>query len=189
MFVSVQGEGYWTGTPAIFIRLQGCSVGCSWCDTKQSWDVSEQHDITERLNRMLAVYPAIRHAVITGGEPCQFDLVPLISYLSTRMDTVQVETSGYFKPPKTKCWLTVSPKSFRTQYDLDCIQAATELKVVIGTYPDIEFAERCKADNPNAHFYIQPVSEQKNAIDICMLYVVKNNWNLSVRIHKYLEVK
>jgi 7-carboxy-7-deazaguanine synthase len=189
IFVSVQGEGYWTGTPAIFIRLQGCSIGCPWCDTKKSWNASEQYDITERLEKMLSVYPAVRHAVITGGEPCQFDLVPLITYLNTKMNMVQVETSGYFKPPKAKCWLTVSPKSFRQDYNLECVQTATELKIVVGSYADIQFAEKCRNENPNAHFYIQPMSEQKNAVDICMLYSVTNNWKLSARIHKYLDVK
>ena len=191
MFASIQGEGHWVGTPAIFIRLQGCSVGCSWCDTKDSWPSAEGTDITERIDRMCAAYPAIRHVVITGGEPCQFDLVPLIRYLGKRFRWVQIETSGYFDPPKYHgtYWLTVSPKPFRPDFNLKCVKSASELKIVVGSYDDVQFAQTCKNENPTAHFYIQPMSEQKNAIDICTTIAMTNDWKISARIHKLLGLK
>ena len=109
LFQTLQGEGYFTGVPAIFIRLQGCPVGCSWCDTKHTWEqdprqevplgdiavktadsacwasVSEQ-DIVDII--MQQGYTA-RHVVITGGEPCIHDLYSLTQLL---------EQQGFSKP-------------------------------------------------------------------------------------------
>ncbi|MGK7488522.1 4Fe-4S cluster-binding domain-containing protein, partial [Salmonella enterica] len=94
MFQTLQGEGYFTGVPAIFIRLQGCPVGCAWCDTKHTWDKLSDREVslysilakTKESDKwgaassedLLAVinrqgYTA-RHVVITGGEPCIHDL-------------------------------------------------------------------------------------------------------------------
>jgi len=97
MFETIQGEGSFTGQPSIFIRLQGCPVGCSWCDTKQTWEIELSDEITKE--NMLAKsqetaewanlsvkeiqtlfieqgYQA-KHIVITGGEPCMVDLTSL----------------------------------------------------------------------------------------------------------------
>lgn len=46
MFQTLQGEGYFTGVPAIFIRLQGCPVGCAWCDTKHTWDKLADREVS-----------------------------------------------------------------------------------------------------------------------------------------------
>ena len=46
MFQTLQGEGYFTGVPAIFIRLQGCPVGCAWCDTKHTWEKLEDREVS-----------------------------------------------------------------------------------------------------------------------------------------------
>ena len=48
IFQSIQGEGYFSGVPAIFVRLQGCKVGCSWCDTKHSWELDAENLIPVR---------------------------------------------------------------------------------------------------------------------------------------------
>ncbi|EGW99502.1 hypothetical protein ECG581_4993, partial [Escherichia coli G58-1] len=94
-------EGYFTGVPAIFIRLQGCPVGCAWCDTEHTWEKLEDREVslfsilakTKESDKwgaassedLLAVigrqgYTA-RHVVITGGEPCIHDLLPLTDLL------------------------------------------------------------------------------------------------------------
>lgn len=101
MFQTLQGEGYFTGVPAIFIRYQGCPVGCAWCDTKHTWEKLEDREVslfsilakTKESDKwgaassedLLAVigrqgYTA-RHVVITGGEPCIHDLLPLTDLL------------------------------------------------------------------------------------------------------------
>jgi putative 7-cyano-7-deazaguanosine (preQ0) biosynthesis protein QueE len=110
LFETVQGEGSKTGTPSTFIRLQGCDVGCPWCDTKHTWtlneasalsDVLDKHDSDERF-AWVAVEDVVtlvdgrqtKHVVITGGEPCQYDLRELTQALIDHGHSVQIETSG-----------------------------------------------------------------------------------------------
>ena len=101
MFQTLQGEGYFTGVPAIFIRLQGCPVGCAWCDTKHTWDKLADREVslysilakTKESDKwgaassedLLAIIErqgwTARHVVITGGEPCIHDLIPLTALL------------------------------------------------------------------------------------------------------------
>ena len=67
-FYSVQGEGFYSGRPAYFIRLAGCDVGCVWCDVKESWDV-EEHPVVQLDDLMQQIKAtATNFVVITGGE-------------------------------------------------------------------------------------------------------------------------
>jgi len=99
-FYSIQGEGATAGVPAVFVRLQGCSVGCSWCDTKYSWDPSAGREVElPALLEEVATFPC-RRVVITGGEPLESPLFPPLSAaLAERRYTVEVETSGTLEPP------------------------------------------------------------------------------------------
>lgn len=101
MFQTLQGEGYFTGVPAVFIRLQGCPVGCAWCDTKHTWDKAEDREVSldgvlaktkesdkwgsatcdELLEMIKRQGCTVHQVVITGGEPCIHDLLPLTSLL------------------------------------------------------------------------------------------------------------
>ena len=98
-FYSIQGEGATAGLPAIFVRLQGCTVGCGWCDTKYSWDpaAGREVDLPALLDEV-AAFPC-RRVVITGGEPLESLLFgPLTAALAARGYLVEVETSGTRAP-------------------------------------------------------------------------------------------
>jgi 7-carboxy-7-deazaguanine synthase len=98
-FYSIQGEGATAGLPAIFVRLQGCTVGCAWCDTKYSWDptAGREVDLPALLDEV-AAFPC-RRVVITGGEPLESPLfAALAAALAVRGYTVEVETSGTCAP-------------------------------------------------------------------------------------------
>ncbi len=99
-FFSIQGEGVTAGTPAVFIRLQGCSVGCQWCDTKYSWDPGAGREVAlDDLVEEASAFPC-RRSVITGGEPLESFLFPsLVEALKARRFTLEVETSGTLPPP------------------------------------------------------------------------------------------
>lgn len=99
-FYSIQGEGATAGHPAVFVRLQGCSVGCGWCDTKYSWDPASGREIElPVLLEDVAAFPC-RRVVVTGGEPLESPLFgPLVSALTARAYLVEVETSGTIAPP------------------------------------------------------------------------------------------
>jgi 7-carboxy-7-deazaguanine synthase len=100
IFYSIQGEGPTAGWPAVFVRLQGCSVGCGWCDTKYSWDPAGGQamalaDILAQVERH-----ACPRVVVTGGEPLESPLfLPLVQALTARGIAVEVETSGTQPPP------------------------------------------------------------------------------------------
>lgn len=108
IFTSVQGEGHWTGRPATFIRLQGCTVGCEWCDTKYTW---KKGGTRMTVGEIIAKVDT-PHAVITGGEPTMYNLDPLIIALRMTRCFVQLETSGQhqLKGKHHPDWLTISPK-------------------------------------------------------------------------------
>lgn len=124
-FDSVQGEGLLVGQPATFIRLQGCSVGCPWCDsgpladeiegkrrtngeTANTWGPggywATPDEITKLIHR--------KHVIITGGEPTIWDLDPIIKWCQEFNVTTQLETSGQnaLKGKLQPDWVTWSPK-------------------------------------------------------------------------------
>jgi len=114
LFRSLQGEGPSAGTPAHFLRLQGCDVGCSWCDTKYSWDAALGREITVSAAfaelRSLGEAPLL---VVTGGEPLEHPgLGRLLAAAVGQWPRVEVETSGIQPPPLAheRLHYTWSPK-------------------------------------------------------------------------------
>ncbi len=100
MFFSIQGEGPTAGVPAVFIRLQGCTVGCSWCDTKYSWDPDGGREVGLDALVAEALSHPCRRAVVTGGEPLESPLfVPLVTALQREGFEIEVETSATRPPP------------------------------------------------------------------------------------------
>ena len=101
LFHSLQGEGPSLGMPAHFLRLQGCDVGCQWCDTKYTWDPTGGRQ--SGIDRAFAELEALGSAallVVTGGEPLSHTGVrPLLEAAVQRWERVEVETSGLFPPP------------------------------------------------------------------------------------------
>lgn len=100
VFASLQGEGITAGLPSAFIRLQGCSVGCVWCDTKYSWDPTkgEVRDVEMLIRDVKAI--GFPNVVVTGGEPLESPLfAPLVSGLKAHGYRVEVETAGVVDPP------------------------------------------------------------------------------------------
>lgn len=103
LFHSLQGEGPSAGTPAHFLRLQGCDVGCRWCDTRYTWDATGGREIT--LADAFGALHAMGRApllVVTGGEPLQHPGVrELLAAAAGQWERVEVETSGIAPPPIT----------------------------------------------------------------------------------------
>jgi organic radical activating enzyme len=114
LFLSIQGEGPSAGTPAHFLRLQGCDVGCHWCDTRYSWDAAGGRALTlEAAWREAEALGTSGMLVVTGGEPAQLPgLGELLDRALERWPRVEVETSGIGAPPRSHEHLhyNVSPK-------------------------------------------------------------------------------
>lgn len=100
VFTSIQGEGPSVGTPSVFVRLQGCTVGCAWCDTRYSWDARRGDEMM--LDALLARVKdaGAGNVVVTGGEPLEHPaFVPLVSGVKALGLRVEVETAGTRVPP------------------------------------------------------------------------------------------
>lgn len=214
IFETIQGEGSYTGCPAIFIRLQGCPVGCSWCDTKHTWtvDPEQQISLTDTLQKtsdsegwsavsaeqMLQEFKRqgfqARHVVITGGEPCLYDLNPLCQLLHQQGYSTQIETSGTFTiQAPSETWVTVSPKvNMKGGYEVltSALERADEIKHPVGRERDIDelllLLQRIPASDKLV--YLQPISQKAKATRLAIEQCKKHNWRLSVQVHKYLGI-
>lgn len=176
IFYSLQGEGYFTGTPAVFLRFSGCNLRCDFCDTDHT--ASTAMDIDTLVNSLLS-YPS-RHLVITGGEPSlQVDRL-LIEVLHDAGFYVQIETNGTHALPDNIDWVTCSPKK-GGEVVIDRID---ELKVVYTGEDPEPAASRHMA----LHYFLQPCSGEN--IDETIAYILEHpHWRLSLQTHKLINIK
>ncbi len=190
MFYTIQGEGYYTGCPAFFIRFAGCDVGCVWCDVKESWDANKHNSFTEIeiLNEIKKTNA--KHVVITGGEPAMYDLTELCESLASNGFILHIETSGAYDIKGNIDWICVSPKKFKAPLK-ETLLKADELKVVVFHPSDIPWAETfIREINPNCKLYLQPEWSKAAIITPLLVNYVKQNpqWNLSLQTHKYIDI-
>lgn len=189
-FYTIQGEGRYAGTPAYFIRLGGCDVGCVWCDVKESWPVDTHPKLTvDEILQSVNQYPGDL-VVITGGEPAMHDLTELVEALKNSNKTIAIETSGTQLLNGKVDWYTFSPKKFKDPVD-EAYELASELKIVIFHKSDYAWAEKhAKRVSPNCKLYLQPEwSKQERLLPELIEYVKQNpKWTLSLQTHKYLNI-
>ena len=189
-FHSVQGEGYWTGVNAFFIRLGGCDVHCPWCDTKHSWNPSRhpQKSTDELVTEAEKANPSI--VVITGGEPLLHDLFPLTTALKDAGMQIHLETSGAHPFSGDFDWVTFSPKQFKAPHS-SVYGHTNELKVVVINEYDLKWAEQQAALVPDeALCYLQPEWNSPKSKDLIFKYVLEHSqWLISLQTHKLLEIQ
>ena len=189
-FYTVQGEGFYSGRPAFFIRVAGCDVGCVWCDVKESWDTND-HEILSVANLVKQVAESgTNFVVITGGEPAMYDLTYLTQEIHQLNIEIAVETSGAYELKGEYDWICLSPKKFKSPLD-SVISRAHELKVVVFNKSDIEWAEtHAKRVPAHCKLYMQAEWEKKMKMyELILSYITKNpQWSISVQTHKYLGV-
>ena len=189
-FYTIQGEGFYTGHAAYFVRLGGCNVGCVWCDVKESWDIDVHPKISvqEILDNVLKSGAKI--CVVTGGEPAMHDLNPLIEKLKSSNIRSHIETSGAYPILGKPDWICLSPKKFKFPI-LETLSIANEFKPVIFHHTDIEWAESYTKDlNQNCKLYLQTEwSKSELNLPIIIDYVKLNSkWQISLQTHKYLNI-
>lgn len=189
-FYTIQGEGYYQGRAAYFIRLGGCDVGCVWCDVKESWDAS-LHPLAEvaDLVGMVKETPG-EMVVVTGGEPLLHDLTFLTAELKRAGLQTNIETSGSSRLSGEWDWICLSPKKFKAPLP-EVLQAANELKVVVFNHSDFKWAEQHAAQvSPGCKLYLQPEwSRAGEMVPLIVDYIKANpQWELSMQLHKYINV-
>ena len=187
-FLTVQGEGAYTGAAAWFIRLGGCDVGCAWCDVKESWDVNAHPHVTAGTLVDEALTSNAPICVITGGEPAMHDLTALTEGLQAAGIRTHIETSGTHLLTGSWDWVTFSPKRFKAP--LDAIYAQTdELKVIVVNRHDLEWGrEHAARLQAPSRLYFQPEWDRREKVlDYTVAFVQENpEWRISLQSHKYL---
>lgn len=189
-FYTIQGEGFYSGRAALFIRLAGCDVGCVWCDVKESWD----HEAHPNLSIDFIVEEVLKSetnfVVITGGEPAMYDLTTLINRLKDHKIETAIETSGCYELIGNIDWYCFSPKKFKRPTE-EAYTKANELKVVISHPSDFQWAEEHAAKvNLECKLYLQPEwSKQERFLPEIIEYVKLNpRWRISLQTHKFMNI-
>lgn len=189
-FYTIQGEGFHQGKAAYFIRLGGCDVGCVWCDVKESWDL-EKHPhikITDLLAEVKKTPAEI--VVITGGEPLLHNLDELTGLFQEAGLKMHIETSGAHPLSGLWDWICLSPKKFKSPVS-EVIPLAHELKIIIYNRSDFDWAQRyAEQVAPYCKLYLQPEWSKAAEMTPYIVSFIKENpqWELSLQIHKYINV-
>lgn len=175
IFYSLQGEGYFTGTPAVFLRFCGCNRRCEFCDT----DFAKGDDMSaDEIIDAISKFPA-RHLVITGGEPTlQLDS-ELVRAIKAAKFFIQIETNGSNPVPTGVDWVTCSPKD--APWEIDRID---ELKVVYQGQ-DVEMIAELL---PAPRRFLQPCSGLNTKETIAYI-LAHPQWRLSLQTHKLIDIQ
>lgn len=198
----------------VIVRTQGCHVGCPWCDTKETWALHDRFRLTnldlirvtpkpfwgtfyefDIANECRRLGPKIDWVLLTGGEPAEQCLGPLVDALHTFGFRIAIETSGTAMGHSGASidWICVSPKIGMPGGKPVLIEAAApadEIKMVIGKQDDIDTLDRLLATvpgKPGRQICLQPVSRQAKATELCYRTCLERGWRLSLQMHKYLE--
>lgn len=183
IFYSLQGEGHFAGTPAVFVRFSGCNLKCGFCDTAhREGETMEIDAIIDRLKD----FPAKR-VILTGGEPTLQLTAGFIERLHREGYLVHVETNGTRPLPARVDWLVCSPKCGAKveARDID------ELKVV---FTGREFDPEGYLDIPAREYYLQPCDVKdaaRNAriVHEAVEYIKRHpRWRLSLQTHKLIDI-
>ena len=207
IFKSIEGEGLRTGLPAVFIRLHGCNLRCSYCDSMYAVEGSDykQMSVTQILDA-IKEYSGITHVTLTGGEPLIHQNVEdLLSQLSGNGYRVNIETNGtvpckwhfpgLFYTMDWKCKSSGMTAKMKME-NLETLGSNDVLKFVVGTIEDLEETENVvkslaekKSDMP--HLFISPVFGNLSNEEIVNWLLnsnimVKNNVRFQVQLHKII---
>jgi 7-carboxy-7-deazaguanine synthase len=216
IYASIQGEGSMAGIPMVILRLQGCDVGCPWCDTKETWAVAAPGQEPTKAGHLEPIlgksalwtrisvdklvdyidvnFHAIKWVMLTGGEPAMQELKPLVEALHAIGRKVAIETSGTeLGHIDAGCdWVCISPKIRQPKPILPkAIEQADEIKTVIGKTDDIYLLEEFLAKwkpKPGCIISLQPVSQSRPATELCIKHATLKNWRVSLQMHKYLDL-
>ena len=209
VYPTIQGEGELAGTPVVVLRLQGCGVGCPWCDTKHSWDEngSPRGAVPARATAAELVALVEKEArdgrcigwvLLTGGEPAEQDLSELFVALKGAGFRIMLETSGtasgHLKDVALVDHVTVSPKQGMPggkPIVQEAIDTASELKFVVGKRQDISAIDAFIVQfgvRGGMRVSLQPVSQSVSATKLAVDECIRRGWHLSIQQHKVLEL-
>ena len=188
IFYSLQGEGYFVGTPAVFVRFSGCNLRCPFCDTQHAKHTEMTiSEIVAEIDR----YPA-ETVILTGGEPALVVDKEMVEAIKAGHRFVAIETNGTHQLPDNIDWITLSPK-----FD---VEGQEDAKVVIPLCDELKVVYRgqdlSQYDGIATNLrFLQPIDTGNDAMNrsICAATVracLENpKWRLSLQIHKFFNIK
>jgi len=181
IFYSLQGEGYWSGTPMVFIRFSGCNLKCGFCDTDFLY--GKEMSVNDIIFEVEKISSTCKRICITGGEPSLQIDKSFIDAFHNKGYLLHIETNGTKILPDGLDWITCSPKQDWDPKAKVVLPKIDELKLVY-TGQDPKRWTELNAE----HFYLQPCSckNTKEAISYILDHPI---WNLSLQIHKYIEIR
>ena len=182
IFYSLQGEGPFSGCAAVFVRMATCTMGCQWCDTKYAQKVNFL--MTEKqILKEIKKYPA-KLVIITGGEPCEQNIIPLAKLLKEKKYQIHLETNGSVDiDRKYFDFIAVSPKKYVAK---QMLKKADIIKLVIDGKTSLKEILKYRKYN----LYLQPNSAKKENTEKCVQIVKKYpKMRLSVQMHKLIKIK
>jgi 7-carboxy-7-deazaguanine synthase len=185
IFYSLQGEGTWTGTPAVFVRLAGCNLACDFCDTDYALKfIASVDDVVARVRAEGGDCPMV---ILTGGEPlAQAETPGLIAALRADGRRVHIESNGTIDVPlPDDVWLTVSPKE-----RLHPLMAsrANEAKLIVDGRVPTEWLEEFPLHTP---VFLQPEGNKPANVDLAVAASKRfpQRLRLSLQTHKFIGIR
>jgi organic radical activating enzyme len=203
IFPTIQGEGIYAGTPSVFLRLGGCNLKCSFCDTEfESFETIKTIDIISQIEKLSLNNSGIRArklVVITGGEPMRQAIESICEELINKNYKVQIETNGtLFRKLHNKVDIVCSPKNNNGYHKIraDLLKQINAFKFIISADDEAYnyVPEVGQKDYPEIPIYVQPMDEynsEKNRNNQlhAMNLAEENGYLLSMQLHKILSIK
>jgi len=197
IFPSIQGEGLRQGEPTIFIRFSGCSLRCSFCDTKYAWKGGQDFtaaQILEKVEKLRKDFPA-DWVCLTGGEPLLQDLSELARLLRKEKLKIQVETNATIYRKLPVDWYSISPKPEKYFTRPEYRSEAKEVKLVVAKSLNLRVVKRLRKKFPLlTPLLLQPQSNKKWSIALGLVLLTKalqaglKNIRLSSQLHRFYDL-
>ena len=188
IFYSLQGEGFWTGTPMVFVRLSGCNLQCPFCDTDHA--AFTQLSASEMVEEALKLGGECRRICLTGGEPSLQAGEALLQAFHQAGFTVHMETNGTQAVPAGVDWITLSPKNQVAGLKGNgtvVLSKADEIKLVLS--PGVD--PSAWASFPATWHFLQPCDRDgtMNKEETIAYIETHPLWRLSLQTHKLLGIR
>jgi len=184
IFYTLQGEGTWAGTPAVFVRLAGCNLACAFCDTDYALrSLARIDEVVARVEELGGACPMV---VLTGGEPLAQSATPaLVDALRAAGRRVHIESNGtIFTELPADVWLCVSPKE---RVDPRMARRADEVKLIVDRRIPEEHLDLFTAQST---IFLQPEGNKPSNIDLAVAYARAHpkRFRLSLQTHKFIGI-